>query len=97
MVDHDDSPCGPVSDRLGRNLAGSEAATAQLSDEQGVENAHHSGEENEIGPVGPVISEGETLEESIDDAGFERRNRKAIMNEPDFDDDNPSPKAAWDL
>ena len=97
MVDHDDNPCGPVSDLLGRNLAGSEAATTQLSDEQGVENAHVSGEENENGPVGPVISEGETPDESIDDTAVERLEREAIQNEADSDDDNPPSKSAWEI
>ncbi len=68
IADSGDISAGPVSDEVGRDWAGSEMEVAQFSDAESVENPRVSEGETEIGPVGPVISEGETPDESTDDA-----------------------------
>ena len=62
-----------------------------------VENTQEIEVDRPDGPNGPLNSEGETPEESIDDTAVERLERDAIVNEGDFDNTSSPGKVKRDI
>ncbi len=87
-------PDGPLS---GTGNSGSEAESVHRMTAAPVENTHENEADRPDGPNGPLISEGETPEESIDDAAVERLERDAIVNEGDFDNTSSPGKVERDI